>query len=1120
MAVVTQTAPKAPQASAILNLAGGGTREGISEAEENAPEMGGIVGALEKAFNTANSGVGLYQVVSRAWESDYDPNFDLKAALPELTKGIPAEYHDAFKFANSQYQADGIRKDVLKKIDDSRALAAGGIGGVASSLVAGVLDVDMLVNFGSVAAKARKMNALSRVAHGAATGAATAMVSSSVLAELGDGHSWSDVPTAMMMGSVFGGVLGGLSRRIVDYAENVRPGMSVHMDPKEWLDAMNSRRRTDEFSLPGNRVQNEWTAAAEAPRVQNAAQATQAEFEAAANAKRITADSIDAKTPDPFIEQANQFNKFQSDPNYNKAMDQMTEAIDDHTGARVFVPEEGRTLTERSQALLDSLNVPHAVTGWLKNFSQVLDTPVLSDLYKRLWNSSSPTAKAAAVSLFESAEGFLINNRSAAAIKEHIFDVGYKNFTARLDEMNAELAHAHRLRPWQFKERQALAQNFSEEVIRAANDLRLGRDITGYSPQAQRMLEHVKDFSEYMRKEARGGVSGGRIVPGFENVKASEAYIPLNWSGEKLRGAILKYGRDKVESALTQAYKAANPEMSMETATAVSRALLRRGEAKGTTIDTNLHALLQGDGKTFLKQALIDNGMDAAEVESLMTKLSIRDQEKGIVGNARHRTDIDLSGTFDGIRILDLVDSDLDKLMYRYSDTMSKKIALARHGIDSDAGIENIKNTIIDEMSKSGAHSDEQLRSMRKVLDHGFGHFQPGSVDKDWNPWYRRAKQATNLALLSKLGLAQLAETGAIMAHAGVQNFVAASPVFRGFLDASKKMNRAQVLEDLGWMTGNLGYEKGILNSTELSRAALDHMSQNNTFVKKLDDLMQTGQKIQSEISGYRKVMEAQMNTGACAFTNKVFRKLRDEGYSASDSFWRNYGITGEQAGKLKELIDDGTIKFTKYGHVDGINPEKWDSALRESYGLSTMRAVYQMVQRPLAGETVPWLGDATVGILGHLQTFPLLSMKKQFMRNAMRNDGTLEMLTLYGIGTASVAGAVRNFTEGKEQTVESISKAALSYSNSVGWTTLGLDPMMTVMGLGQYAPGGKYAGEFNIPMLSVASNALKAPKAAFDAVTPGTKFTKADKRSLQVIPVVGSMYGMGRLLDTLVNTN
>lgn len=1095
---------------AVLDLAGGVSREAQAEVENKEMPLGGVIGGMTKALSNVNSGVGLYEFVKRGWEHEYDPDFDLAAALPALTKDVPSEYHEKFKYTHSMDHGLAIKADIKRSMEDKEALARGGIGGAAAMLLAGAVDIDMVLNFGAVASKARKYNAAQRIMHGAAVGAASAGVTDGLLAEVGNTNTWSDVPTSMMMGMTFGGIAGAFGKQIRDKLDDIKPGLSVEVVDDEFTAAAKAKR-TGEFDLPSNKTQDEWTAATESSR------GTQAEFEDALNARRIVDEPIDGSTPDPVVNLANKFNQYQNDPHYSQAMNQLTEAMDDYTGARVFVPEEGRSLTDRSKELVDGLPTVNKPQGWLGAFSNVLDTKGLSDLYKRLWNSGSVTAKAAAVSLFESAEGFLVNNRSAAALQEHIFSHGYKNFTAAFDGVLEDMFHTAGIRPWQLKEKGVLAKQFSEDVIKAANDLRLGRDFSGYSPQVQKMLNTVQDFSEYMRQEARGGKTGARMVPGFENVKAREAYIPLNWSGEKIRAALSKFGRDKITAAVTKAYRAANPDMDASTAEAVAKALIRRGETKGTTIDTNLNSLLQGDGKSFLKQALLDNGMAADEVDSLMTKLAIRDQDKGKVGYARQRTDIDLSGTYEGLRIIDLIDSDLDKVMYRYSDTMSKRIALARHGIDSEAGIENIKNTIIYELTQGGKHSDEDLRAMRKVLDVGFQYFLPGSQDKNWNPWLRRAKQVTNLSLLSKLGLAQIAETAGIMAHAGINNFIAASPVFRNFIDVSKKMDRAKIMDDLGWMVGNLGYERGILRSDAVADLALDTMTQNNTFVKRLDDMIATGQQVQSVVSGYTKVMEAQINTGACAFTNKVFRKLKAEGYSATDPFWRSYGIGSAQAVELQKLIDSGTVKFNKYGHLDRLNPEQWSAKLRESYGLSTLRAVRQMVQRPLAGETVPWLHDSSVGIFGHLQTFPLLSMKKQFLRNAIRNDGTLETLTLYGIGTASVAGAIRNFTEGKDQTVDSIAKAALSYSNSVGWTTLGIDPLANLMGLGKYAPGGRYSGEFNLPMLNVAENVLKTPQSLVKALTPGTDFTKSDKRGLQVIPVVGSMYGMNRLLDTLV---
>lgn len=1065
-----------------INIVGGMTAAD-REAELNKPKQEeGFGSLLMRGLNVGNAAKAIYDNISRDLETGgYDPTFNAADHWEELTKGLPSRYHDRLAKAENMEHALAIKEGIKSDIHDMEVLGDNGFTGIAATMAAGLVDIDMLLPAAKAAQIGRTTTRAARLAKAAETAKVAAMsagVTESALAATGDTNEWVDVPVGILTATVFGAALGSTN------IASSRPGLTIQ------------------------RVDDEFIDAAKAARI-GAAPAD--EFEQAMEARRWTAFQA---TPDSLHRAAQSLAEIADDPNYSKALDNTADVMSDYTGARVFGnewDEAGTTLAERA-AILDGQVKPLESTtkGFLGAFNKVLNFGPLQDTWTALTTSGSPVARALAISLLESAEGIVVNNRSAAMVKELIFNHSYKNFAEGWADIVREGRAALGIGMFDFKGKAQYEADLGRNVIMAANDLRLGRSIDGYDDDVRKALDHINKMSEFIRNEARGGHGGARAVPGFENVKAQKAYIPLQWSGEKLRQAIAKYGRKRIEAALRSAYLTANPDMGADTAGLVSRALIRRAETKGTTIDTNLDALLAGDGKDFLRQALVDNGVAEQAADDVLSRLAVKDVDKGKVAYARRRTDIDLAGTYEGIRIIDLADTDLNSLMFRYSDSMSKRIALSRHGIDSAGQIETIKNRIMQEVAEGGKKDSEQLAKYRELLDHTFRHFEPGSLDQNVDINVRRAKQATNLSLLGKLGITQGAEIAATMATAGIQNVIASSGVMQKFL---RGMNRKQVLDDLGWMVGNLGYERGLLQSSEVADMALDAVQGSTTIAKEVDKALARGQRVQGFLSGYTAVMEAQLNMASLAVSNKIFRGLRNgEDLSA---LTRGIGLTEQTVAKLRGLIDNGTVQFLDNGHLDRLNPDTWPTRLREEFGLALTRNARQNVQRAMAGEEMPWMHSTTGALFSHLITFPLLSMRKQFARTIAKDDGSFTSLTLYGLATAALAGAVRNFTEGKEQTAESIARASLSMSNSIGWTTLGIDPTMALLGLSEYAPGGKYSGEFTLPMLSTASTALGIPTAVGHALTG--EFTKTDKRAMQVVPVVGSMYGMGRLLNTLV---
>ena len=192
--------------------------------------------------------------------------------------------------------------------------------------------------------------------------------------------------------------------------------------------------------------------------------------------------------------------------------------------------------------------------------------------------------------------------------------------------------------------------------------------------------------------------------------------------------------------------------------------------------------------------------------------------------------------------------------MFQYNDSMSKRIALTRHGIDNKSKMETIKNQVLDEIQQAAEESGkvvpkEDMEAYKRFLDYTFEYFEAGSVNKHINPWMRRAKQMTNLSLLSKLGLTQIAETAGILATAGFKSFIASSELMRSLFKDPGGINIRQISEDLGWCVGNLGYEKGLMRSDMVADAALDMVTAAPSVTRTIDDLLAKGQHVQSVLS-------------------------------------------------------------------------------------------------------------------------------------------------------------------------------------------------------------------------------------------------------------------------------
>ena len=1059
------------------NLFGPQSAEEIAAYDNRPRRDDAFVDMWTDALALDNFGVNVYDYANRKNKYKADPDYNFMDHAEMLTSGVPSAWHDKFEGVASLDEALDLRDSIISEVKTAEKLMDTGVSGVLARMAAGVLDLDMAVPF---IGPAKKMSVFAKAARAGLYGAGTAGLTEAGLATFGETNDWSTVPAATLMGLVVGGAIGavepkvGLTTQIVDGDPAAKAA--------EWADPNVNALR--EFSWDGK---------------SNAA---------------VQPDAV-RKAADDLILNA-------QDPTGIAEIDGLDHVINEYSGARVFIGDEG-TLGERAAKFAASLETREALkSGYPKRVRDALAKGPLADDATRLWNSGSPTMRSLAVSLFEFSDALVVNNKSSAMLSEFMFGHTYKVF----DQVYNQVASASFKRKGfghlDFKAKDAYLKDLNMRTMMQANDLNLGK-ITKLDDDVSDILAGIRDLSEKFRREGAGGWGGARPVPGFEKLDAKAAYFPMPWNPDRLRGVLRSIekstgsktkARAKLSGAIKQAYMAANPDMEEEVANQVALALVRRQLAKGDVEDTNIMALLKDDdSRDLLIQAFKDNGVSEDQAELLMQKIAGSDEDKGRVSYGRRRTNIDLAGEYDGIKMIDLVDPDLQKTMLRYSDTMSKRIALTRHGIDSKRKIVAIKKQAKNEMANLNQADKAELE---KFLDYMFEYFEPGTVDKHINPWMRRAKATTNLSLLSKLMITQGAETGAIISATGMGNFIQASKVLR---EASKGMHKSAIMDDFGFLLGNFSYESGLMRSDFVTDAALDIMTSSSKLARTFDAVLAKGQHFQSMLSGYTKVLESQLKLGAVAASNKIFRNLRDGKSADLTDMFGSMGLDAASITKLQKLVDDGTIAFNADGHVEALNVQKWPMDIREDYGLASLRLARTMTQRALAGESIQWLHDPSWAIFGHLQTFPLTAMRKQFLRNMGRKDGQMLALTTWSMGTATLAAMLSSMTEGTEMTPEYLARRAFSLNNAIGWVAPGLDLFATMTGLEEYSPGGRYAQDVSIPLLSVATRAQGIPEALVGLI-PGMEFDASDKRALQVLPVVGSAVFMGRVWDAARTDN
>lgn len=1051
----------------------------------------GIANAPARVAAAAMSLVGL-----RAGEKDYDKTKEYE----KLTAGIPYEFHDEIMDNDNIAAAQRARTRVLTDLDRGRRMSQQDSGGLVS-MAASLFDVDL------------PLMLMSGGAYGSARAARIGLKAEALLGKKAGMRS-SSALMGINAGAQGGAVVGGID--------------AYNRESVAWQDMA---AMTFQSALLGGGLGTALTGEARA-------------------AYKAAQDDFHAKVA-------------QDDPSLNQQLDvdRMGSVTDNIKG---FVPGEGSTagalqvngipgtpslsstltdpagtISPTSAQWIDGAAEWRHSTGWQDRKDAVADefwtkvalnpaANLTTSFYKKLYTSKSSVANWMAGVVFESPSGLGRGSATAATRAEVYHKKIMQPISRGVEPAANEYAKetGTTFKGSGFGISQQGLNAFNREVMLDLNDRSLGRT----TPRQNQHVLRAADAYDTAGKEAHlvgQGRPGETSLDGFENIPTRNGHTPMVWSGAQIMQAI-RQGRvtqQAIVDALAAGYHSSGVG-AVKDAVKIAKAVVNRAITKDADIDGSVWSLLSGDGQEFLRQSLELSGTPAGEIDAILDRLVGSKHDKSKEGFAKMRNEIDMRThikTLDGstMQIVDLLDMNLHAVWQRYSRRMSGSSALARVGIINRAERSEMISAMRAEQRALGEEAIEGdlVEAMLSHFNGGPVHgYAMGQTNEGIGVPLSMAKKATSLALLEKLGVTQLAETGAIMAQQGLQNWALRGPM--AMFDKDLKAGNKAMLDDMAFFTGRIGEDHiHFAPYLDLDDATL---SDSAHYIREAQRFLSNSQWVQGYTSLFNQVKGWQQQTAALGISDKVFRVINDavtnkRAYTTAERkrLMDDFGIDQTMLSELEDLVHTGKVVFKTRGnhtYVDRLNMQSWDAALADEFASSITRGVNQSVQRTMAGEEDAWLHTQAGSIMMHLKTFPLAAIQKQVIRNGRHMDGQGLATLMYGMATAYVAVRIKDAIDGKERTGAEYAKLAFNYSNMTGFIPMAFDPLMTVVGLedmrfNQYGP---YT-DLTPPIISVANNARRVPGALADTLTGTADWY--DEQALKAIPFAGT-YGISRMFE------
>lgn len=291
------------------------------------------------------------------------------------------------------------------------------------------------------------------------------------------------------------------------------------------------------------------------------------------------------------------------------------------------------------------------------------------------------------------------------------------------------------------------------------------------NPKLQELVEVLEEVTHGSAQRSKeDGLHG---MQGYER---SPGYVHRAWNYEKMVRYQNAYGTPFVIQMLEASARKGLPEASVIEVKAIAKAIYDRTMDKAQGARSDFMGQLGKTESDGILELLKLGGTDDTIIESVRRRLETLGQDKTGVKYVRDRLPLDMTLRFnapDGsiVRMQDLVDTDISRLLENYQQSMAGRGALAHVGIGGDeAGLATFMNKyrkLLDTQDLTPA----QKTAMQQQLEHVVGDFTGIRPDSAvLSPTMSFLKSTATAAMLGSTGVLQVAESSVVAARNGAMS--------------------------------------------------------------------------------------------------------------------------------------------------------------------------------------------------------------------------------------------------------------------------------------------------------------------------------------------------------------
>lgn len=800
--------------------------------------------------------------------------------------------------------------------------------------------------------------------------------------------------------------------------------------------------------------------------------------------------------------------------------------------------------------------------AWDKRKKLAMLADIGSKVPENLVGSMLPGKRTRFTDALHAAQTIISNSKDYA-----IRGMGYLMFEAPQGGKAAAATVSIRVRNYSKQIRSAMRNRLNEGLEEWGKENGLSRYATlmkqeNYRSYNKAVMLEVKRSGTYDSPAIQKGADGVReqlktagIIrrdageAGFENIDFDENYIPVIMDSQAIKNALTSnkgYSKFQVQEVISLGYQKGAFRLDPDLADSVAEAYVKRALDHTMTIREAIRTTSGKDIDDIAKR-LKKAGVDDETIREFIEDSLEKETKQHMSNRAKKSLRPDISVEFQGLKLIDLIDNDLPKLLESYTRDAAGGAAFAKIGLRTRQEVLDTLDTIEKGAIKNGMSPTDAARDIQ-ILKDGVDLSYGRSLNVNDNPRFirnlSRLRDLTGLLRLQFVGAASIPELARITAQRSLSSVLEACPELGSILGTKNlrkggKYSGKFKRQDLDELERVMGYEGEdfVLYPNGLRADDLEETDLSGRLGTFFDNALAQGRRVQEIASGFRMIQGTGEKLAVRSLASDIKKWATEGGKSLSNANIERAGWSDGFLDDLKKFMQDNPATDIYNGKEFKLfNFGKMSPDMQERLQLGMHRLVMADMQRMNIGETPifmhKWLGQT----LTQFRSFSIISLEKQLVHDYKHDKAMGAIMAIHSallsyaglgisvmqqnLGKEDFAERVKERMTGKNAVIGSINRMGQLASMGIGidlMATLGVLPDYMLANRDEYGARALTTG--SVPVMGLVTDLAQAPKAVADLIKGKEDANNTLKEIQDIIPfakAIGINQGLNILKEQL----